>query len=167
MTDIEDDPISEPLAVIMSNRLPLRGGKTTVYLVSLENAYDNGTFNYHDAEAEDYIRLITLKHWSFSCIDPENSFMGLLKALNRNLTNYNGQATLRLPKRDNPNLETYLSQGNVPLPHYLRQGGKTFSWYRSPLPPAENTTSVDLSQLSVRSGDQLIYYNTNQGMFDV
>lgn len=55
----------------------------------------------------------------------------------------------------------------IPLPHYLRQGGKTFSWYHSPLVPGENSTNLSLSQLSVRSADQLIAYNPNTGLFDI
>ncbi len=167
LKDDDDNLASEQLAVIMANRLPKQGGVSAAYIVSLEKRYKNGTFDYQGATNQDYIRLITLKNWSFTCSDPEQSFMGLLKRLNQDLENYNHQSTLRLPKKDHSEAEKYLAQGNVPLPHYLRQGGKTFSWYHSPLIPGENKTSLQLAQLDLRSGDQLIYYNANNGLFDI
>ena len=167
LKDDDDNLTSEQLAVIMANRLPKQGAMSTAYLVSLEERYQNGIFDYQGATNQDYIRLITLKNWSFTCSDPEQSFMGLLKRLNQDLENYNHQSTLRLPKKDHSEAEKYLAQGNVPLPHYLRQGGKTFSWYHSPLIPGENKTALELSQLDLRSGDQLIYYNANNGLFDI
>ena len=167
LKDDDDNLASEQLAVIMANRLPKQGAMSTAYLVSLEERYQNGTFDYQGATNQDYIRLITLKNWSFTCSDPEQSFMGLLKRLNQDLENYNHQSTLRLPKKDHNEAEKYLAQGNVPLPHYLRQGGKTFSWYHSPLIPGENKTSLELAQLDLRSGDQLIHYNANNGLFDI
>ena len=72
---------------------------------------------------------------------------------------------LRLPKVDNPEAEEYLSMGYLPLPHLLRQGGKTFSWYHSPLIPGNN--SSDSITLPIRAADGLIRYNPSNGMFDI
>lgn len=159
-----DTENSEPLAVVVGNRLPKKQGTSMAYLVSLENRYnDNGEFNYQSATDDDYIRLVVLKNWSFSCTEPEQNFMGLLKNLNKD--------TLKLPQQNNPQAdpqaEQYLTKGYVPFPHYLRQGGKTVSWYHSPLIPGKNPTKLSLSQLSVRSADQLIAYNPNTGLFDI
>ena len=151
---------SQPLSLVISNRLPKKEGISTAYLVSLENRYNNnGEFNYQSATDEDYIRLVVLKSWSFSCTEPEQSFMGLIKNLDKD--------TLKLPTQDNPQADQYFTKGYIPLPHYLRQGGKTVSWYHSPLIPGENSTNLALSQLSVRSADQLIAYNPNTGLFDI
>ena len=151
---------SEPLSLVISNRLPKKEGISTAYLISLEDRYkDNGEFNYQNATEEDYIRLVVLKSWSFSCTEPEQNFMGLLKNLDKD--------TLKLPTENNPEADQYFTKGYVPLPHYLRQGGKTFSWYHSPFIPGENQTNLALSQLSVRSADQLIVYNKNTGLFDI
>ncbi|MDJ0716841.1 MAG: hypothetical protein QNJ54_21945 [Prochloraceae cyanobacterium] len=155
-----DNENSEPLSLVISNRLPKKEGISTAYLVSLEDRYNNnGEFNYQSATDEDYIRLIVLKSWSFSCTEPEESFMGLLTNLDKD--------TLKLPTQNNPQADQYLTKGYLPLPHYLRQGGKTFSWYHSPLIPGENSTNLALSQLSVRSADQLIAYNPKTGLFDI
>ena len=74
-------------------------------------------------------------------------------------------STLRLPKLDNIEAEKYLSRGYVPLPHFLRKGGKTFSWYHSPLIPGNSST--DDSTLPVRAADELVRYNPSNGMFDI
>ena len=155
-----DSENGEPLSLAIANRLPKQAGVSTAYLISLEDRYNNnGEFDYQNATDEDYIRLVVLKSWSFSCTEPEQSFMGLLKNLDRD--------TLKLPTQDNPQANQYLSQGYIPLPHYLRQGGKTFSWYHSPLVPGQNQTNLALAQLAVRSADRLIAYNSDTGLFDV
>ncbi|MEM6520506.1 MAG: hypothetical protein AAF722_14390, partial [Cyanobacteria bacterium P01_C01_bin.70] len=154
-----DAETSEPLSVVISNRLPKKSGVSTAYLVSLENRFSNGEFDYQNATDDDYIRLVMLKSWSFACADPEQNFTGLLKNLNKD--------TLRLPTPENSEAASYLAKGYRPFPHYLRQGGKTFSWYHSPLLPGDNPTSLALSQLAVRNADQLISYNPNTGLFDI
>ncbi|MBT9314052.1 hypothetical protein [Leptothoe spongobia] len=149
-----------PLAVVISNRLPQKDQSSTAYLVSLESRYkENGEFDHQNATDEDSIRLVVLKSWSFACSDPKQNFQALLTNLDKN--------TLRLPESDQAEANKYLTKGYVPLPHYLRQGGKTLSWYHSPLAPGENSTSLGLSKLSVRSADQLIAYNPNNGLFDI
>ncbi|MDJ0589438.1 MAG: hypothetical protein QNJ72_05480 [Pleurocapsa sp. MO_226.B13] len=226
-----DTENSESLSLVISNRLPKKEGISTAYLVSLEERYnDNGEFNYQNATNENYIRLVVLKNWSFSCTEPEQSFMGLLEnfnllfsidlsdtdeqtlnqgeisdslktefkknnnplsenysvvpnsegwditdenkhysivSKNNRLSVYDRDGILRLPKNINADTKQYLTKGYIPLPHYLRQGGKTFSWYHSPLIPGQNQTDLKLSQLSVRSADQLISYNSNTGLFDI
>ena len=248
---------NEPLAVVISNRLPKKDGNSTAYLVSLENRYDDsGQFNFQGDNGTDSIRLVVLKSWSFACIDAKQNFKRLLTHLNRgqflfsiedkdtkisdlisNLSskNLNSEkiekllpfftnkvplsnpelqvdeegilwriisrdsqqyssrdsqqysiekvkvsekidrldiylrqpSTLRLPKCDNNgDAEKYLSMGYLPLPHFLRQGGKTFSWYHSPLLPANNPTGINLSQLSIRCADQLLSYDPTNGLFD-
>lgn len=159
-----DAESTEPLSVVISNRLPKPDGISTAYLVSLENRYANGKFDDQNATDDEYIRLVTLKSWSFACTNPEQNFAGLLKNLSKD--------TLRLPTQDNPTqnnseVAPYLAKGYRAFPHYLRQGGKTFSWYHSPLLPGENPTSLHLSQLAIRNADQLIAYNPNTGLFDI
>lgn len=155
-----DEDNNQPLAVVISNRLPKKNGRSTAYLVSLEKRFnEDGTFNYQSANDTEYIRLVTFKSWSFSCIEPEQNFQGLLKNLNKD--------TLTLPTLNNQEVDKYLLKGYVPLPHYLRQGGQTYSWYHSPLLSAKNPTDLILSQLNIRCSDQLIAYDSNHGLFDI
>ncbi|TRU66417.1 MAG: hypothetical protein EWV55_19365 [Microcystis viridis Mv_BB_P_19951000_S69] len=158
-TDEQDKLIGDELAVIICNRLPQKGGRSIVHLVSLEGRYHDNGFDFQGAGDNDNIRLVSLKSWSFSCIDEKQSFQGLLNHLNRQ------PSTLRLPKADNSEAEKYLSMGYVPLPHFLRQGGKTFSWYHSPLITGNNPNNN--ITLPIRTADELLIYNPDNGIFDV
>jgi hypothetical protein len=79
--------------------------------------------------------------------------------------------TLRLPPLKGTNdpvntvAETYFKRGCVPLPHALRQGNQTISWYRGPLTPGRNKSRG--IELPIRSADQLVRYNEDAGMLDV
>lgn len=82
-------------------------------------------------------------------------------------------STLRLPPSVNTQekaiqdvVETYFQKGCVPLPHAMRQGKQTVSWYHGPLTPGRNTTSKDVV-LPIRSADALLRYNKANGMLDV
>jgi hypothetical protein len=158
-TDDAGKLVGDELAVIIGNRLPKKGSISTVHLVSIEGRYNANDFNFQEAKNIDYIRLVSLKSWSFACVDEKQSFKGLLTHINRE------PSTLRLPKIDNPDAEQYLSMGYIPLPHFLRQGSKTFSWYHSPLIPGKNST--DTITLPIRAADELVCYNPNNGIFDV
>lgn len=155
---------SEALATIIANRLPKDNGTSTVYLVSLYNRYDkNGLFDYSKADNDSYIRFITLKSWSFSCPkDSKLSFSVLLQNLAVSPSKNHDKVD-----QDKKVADQYLNKGYIPLPHSLRQGGKTFSWYHSPLIPAQNTSPPDLANISVRCPDQLIAYDEQYGLFDV
>ncbi|MGB3509599.1 MAG: hypothetical protein WBA93_10195, partial [Microcoleaceae cyanobacterium] len=158
-TDNEGKLVGDELAVIIGNRLPKKGSISTVHLVSIEGRYKDSGFNFQDAGNNDYIRLVSLKNWRFACVDEKQSFKGLLTHINRETS------ILRLPKVDNTEAEKYLSMGYLPLPHFLRQGGKTFSWYHSPLITGNNPT--DNITLPIRAADELVRYNPKNGMFDI
>ncbi len=162
--------VGDELAAIICNRLPKHGALSTAHLVSVEGRYrttqggDTTTyfFDYQDAAEDESIRLVSLKSWSFACSDPSQSFKGLLKNLN---SQYSVAASLRLPPgADADEAEPFLASGLVPLPHALRQGGATVSWYHGPFIPGPNEVEVELP---VRAADQLVRYDPRYGMFDV
>jgi hypothetical protein len=80
-------------------------------------------------------------------------------------------STLRLPPLKGTNgpvntvAEAYFKRGCVPLPHSLLQGNQTVSWYHGPLTPGRNK-SGDI-ELPIRSADELVRYNKDDGTFDV
>jgi hypothetical protein len=80
-------------------------------------------------------------------------------------------STLRLPPLKGTNgpvntvTEAYFKRGCVPLPHSLLQGNQTVSWYHGPLTPGRNK-SGDI-ELPIRSADELVRYNKDDGTFDV
>lgn len=152
------DGSQNEFAIVIGSRLPVRGATSTVHLVSLEGRYVNGSFDYQDAGDGDVIRLVSLKSWSFACVDEKQSFKGLLLNLDHT------PATLRLPRNDQAEAETYLAMGHVLLPHTFRKAGKSLSWYHGPLVPAANT---DEPLLPVRAADELLRYNPGTGLFDI
>lgn len=153
-TDEARNLIGDELAVIICNRLPQQFGTSTVHLVSVEKRYGENGFDLEGAG--DTVRLVSLKSWSFSCLDEKQSFLGLLKHLH--------SSTLRLPLNKDPVAESFLAGGFVPLPHFIREGSKSVSWYHGPLMPGPISTEIELP---VRAADQLVRYDTTTGMFDV
>lgn len=155
--DEKGDLTGEEQAVIICNRLPKKGGRSAVHLVSVEERYTDEGF-YSRAAADKKVRLVSLKSWSFSCPKDGKSFKGLLENLDRN------PSTLRLPETDYLDAERYLRMGYTLLPHSLRQGEKTVSWYHGPLATGENATEA---QLPAQAADELVRYNKTTGLFDL
>ncbi len=146
-------------AVVVGNRLPMRGSTSTVHLVSMEGLYKDGGFNYGKFK-KDPVRLISLYSWHFSCEDPQQNFKDLLTHLSFH--------ALRLPNKGPADAEKYLAMGCTPLQHTLRKGDTTFSWYHGPLVPGGNTTPDERTpSLPVLCADQLYLFNKDLQMFDV
>jgi hypothetical protein len=172
--DENDQPEGDELAVVIGNRLAGAGTTSTAHLVSLENRYDStGAFDYQGAAAGDKIRLVSLKTWSFTCLEEKQNFKGLLENLNKTETDdperpLNTGNTLRLPANANTHAENYLSMGSIPAPHYMRRGSQTVSWYRGPLitgpnPDTKATAGINLPAICA---DELQIYDSAISMFD-
>ena len=145
-------------ATIICNRLPEPNGNSTVYLVSVEGRYTQPDFDYSEATDEDLIRFVSLASWSFDCIDPAQSFTQLLQRLNHD------PYTPRLPHSENIQAEAYLKEGYVTVPHALRKGSKTVSWYHGPLGTGFNAETYDFP---AQAADQLLRYDSDISMFDI
>ena len=174
-------PGEDESAVVMGSRLPKPGSISCVHLVSVEGRYKyegkHAVFDHRGAQDGDSIRLVSLKSWRFTCADKENSFTALLKHLKRSSPlrlpdpewSGTGSATDGMAYREirdaRDAARRYLAMGCVPLPHAMRQGNKTVSWYRGPLVPGKNTTAE--FSLPIRSADELVYYDDTYAMFDV
>lgn len=79
--------------------------------------------------------------------------------------------SLRLPSREGQDANTakanhFLQQGYVPLPHHFRRGGKSVSWYRSPLLAGRPGKQIPDDQFPVHTADELLRYDATYGMFD-
>jgi len=62
----------EEKAVLIANRMPVRGGRSIVHLVSFENQFGpNGFYTPLSLTAPDtqLVRLVSLKSWSFTCTE--------------------------------------------------------------------------------------------------
>ncbi len=162
--DVSEDATEEEaeeakeFATVVCSRLPQPNGTSYVHLISVEGRYgDDGTFDFQGAGDEDLIRFVSLANWSFSCVDPKQTFTEILKNLNRS------PSTPRLPVNENSTAEKSLAMGYVPLSHSLRQGSQTVSWYRSPLATGFHS---DTYEFPAKAADELLRYDPELGLFD-
>ncbi|ATB44684.1 hypothetical protein [Corallococcus macrosporus] len=158
--DDQGHSVGPEVATLLCNRLPQNGGRSTAYLVSVEDRYarDGDGFDFQGAGDDEPIRLVCLKRWSFSCVGEQQSFTALLKHLDRT-----GGGTLRLPDSPSADANALLATGQVPLPHLMREGDRTVSWYHGPFRPGAPT---DALTLPVHGADALVRYSRETGMFD-
>ncbi len=164
--DAQDKQIGEETAVLFCNRLPSKDANSVVHLVSIENRYNPQGFDFQKIKDDDLIRLVSLKSWRFTCESPKHTFENIVQNLNKSTGKTDQYGTLRLPdiSKGNKKVKRYLDMGSAPLKHELRQGGTTISWYHGPLVPYDNVADITLP---VRSADQLVRFNKDDGMFDV
>jgi hypothetical protein len=169
-TDAAGVAQGDEVAVIICNRLPKSGSMSIVHLVSLESRYSDSGFDFQGAAKDsDLIRLVSLYSWRFACLSKDHSFKGLLMNLYR--SSPEDPHTLRLPKLTstdswaNGTAEKYFVAGYAALPHEMRQGNTSVSWYHGPLIPGSPTGNQ--IELPIRSADELARYNPTVGMFDV
>jgi hypothetical protein len=168
-----DPPSSQELALVFGSRLPVAGQASTVYLVSLEGfgpylPSDNGAASGAIPAGTASVRLAVLRSWTFAAIGSQQSFQGLLEALDMT------PASLQLPVTPTPeptgtgDADATVAQafglGYTAMNHGLRDGSSTVSWYRGPLLPLGVTVpALTASQAS----DELLRYDPGSGMFDV
>lgn len=144
--------------MILANRLPPDLGVTTAHLVSIAGRFKGQAFqSWPDSSGGEL--LVTLANWSFNSAPGRGDFAQLVTSLDRD------PQMLRLPaKPEIPALADHLAEGQVYLPHHLRSGGDTVSWYNGPLVPAPRDRTVPLP---VRSADELLSFDDQTEMFDV
>ncbi len=148
-------------SVIVGNRIPQEGKKSVVYLVSLENFY-NDKFENRYKPKNGMIQLVALKNWCFTLAREEDTFVGIAKNLRHN------SGTLKYPydtsKQKNELLEKLLSMSYTLMPHHTREGEKTVSIYKGPLISYHSRRDI---KLPVSCSDELVHFHTDTGMFDV
>jgi hypothetical protein len=160
-----DDKVTDPLVTgahfscLVSNRYakePSAGFDQfiahTAFVVSLDG-YEKGV----DYDNYQYIRLIALHSWTFTNQARPFNFEALMKNMR--------VSSLRQPKTSNDgSVNELLKMGYVPIPHNLRDGGGTVSWYKGPLLPCLPQKE---SERPVSASDERLKYDPETGMFDV
>ncbi|MDE6844564.1 MAG: hypothetical protein K2J99_02185 [Lachnospiraceae bacterium] len=158
----ESVPLDEWMSVITAGRLPCSSTdehalKNTVYLVSMEHA---GTMiaDRNQISQNQSVHLPVLAHWSFYSRSEEYDFHVLFEGLS-------ADALRILPQEDiSEQNKCLLERGYVPMNHYLRDGGKTVSWYHGPLRP----WNIEVSSEHYRwFSDSALIYDPQLEMFDV
>ena len=155
-------------SVVVANRLPRRGGRSTVQLVSLEGL--GRLLPGSDQEpTSGAVRLVSLASWTFASLDPEHTFTRRLQAIDV------GPLTAPLPPdmaAGAPRLVTEAAAlGYVPLTHRTASGDRTVSWYRGPFLPYRDDPVLDESLVPlaepVDTPDRLLRVDPLTGMLDV
>ena len=156
--DAADGP--EQQAIVLGNRLPRPGHASVAHLVSLESRYKDGRLDF---PASSPVRLVSLKSWRFSCLDPNKSFKNLLLELNRGLLRL-APPPVALPAPAAEILRHYQQHGYLLLPHHLRNGQTTASWYHGPLVGGPNDGTLPLP---ARTPDALLRFDSASGRYDI
>lgn len=99
---------------------------------------------------------------------PTATFKGLLEQVNRD--NFQ-QALLPNTSAALTAANQYIQRGAIALPHQLRQGGETVSWYHGPFVGGSDPDSINAGDFPVNlpttASDQLLRFDSQLGMFDV
>lgn len=155
--DVTINGKNEERSVITTNRLPDYGGKYRLHLVSLENRY-NADGQWKNPAA--YVRLVSLKEWSFSCLDDNRKFENILRTLDVN--RFQPPPVAQTTNQQQQSAELIL------LPHQTRSGGKTISYYRSPLLGGPDGTTIEQAALPfpAKNADALLRFDPDTGIFE-
>lgn len=152
-------------SVLLANRVPVNrppdeARRYTAIVVSLEGL--EGLLG-DDAPKPPpaMVRLVVLGKWSF--VSRGENFEDMIRAL----APPGRDVWLRAepPAIANTTVRTALAGGHVPLPHRLRQGGRTISWYRGPLVPSPAVPEI--RNMIYASADEALQFDADTGLFDV
>lgn len=151
-------------AYLTSKGQIVEGEQYRVVLVSLENRYKEDSFDFQGATTSDRIRLVVLYSWSFTCSSEGKSLSDVVASLDRQRfvvpTN-----TLKKTGDSFQKALPLIQSGYSPVPHQMRPGGQSLSWYRGPLIPT--TPSESDRFIAARSSDTWLRYHQEMGMIDV
>ena len=70
-------------------------------------------------------------------------------------------------KAETAEINKYLQFGAVALPHNLRAGGNTVSWYRGPLIPFDAKFPPFDKEITQQHADELMQFNSSTGLLDL
>ena len=163
-------------SVVVGNRLPRSGATCTAHVVSLEGM--KGFLRPDDAHgdpavstpagAATTVRLVSLASWTFTSVDPHETFAGYLEQASFDPPNLQ-RPPPKDPGRPGDPVVTAFDLGYTAMNHRTRTGNDTVSWYRGPLTPYETTAIVPAPHggTPIETADQAALYDPASGMFDV
>ncbi|KQZ05909.1 hypothetical protein ASD21_18160 [Caulobacter sp. Root1455] len=159
-----DAPPGGEYSVLMANRLPKAGKKSTVHLVSLEGLENHlpGGAESTGASAPKTIRLASLYQWSFDTQLEPQTFTDVIQQLQPWLS---FSLPIRADAAPGPIVAAAMAMGYVGLDHRLRDGGRTASWYRGPLAPYQVPRTL-AAQCPLGSADAALRFDPATGLLD-
>jgi hypothetical protein len=147
-------------SVLLANRLPAEGQRNLAVLVSLEGHVELIGDDAPDLPGDTPVRLVVLDKWAFTSegLTFEERLRRLYEGKDPWLRASDGRDV------DDPRVATGLSLGYAPLPHGLRDGSRTVSWFRGPFVP------VDLPAATLppifANPDEALRFDPGTGMLD-
>jgi hypothetical protein len=103
------------------------------------------------------VRLVVLSHWSFVS-HGTTTFETLVQNIHVKEMSVEADGDSYLTKAG--------KHGYFPMPHHMRNGAKTYSWYRGPLIP--NAVKIqDADFILYSCSDAAMYYDKDTGMMDI
>jgi len=166
-----DGPPQSDFGVVMGNRLGLPGQATTAVLVSLEGwapylPAADGTPSSLLPEQAETVRLVVLHSWTYSAVDQQQTFAGLLTAVSTSPSGV--QLPVDGPATGDASVDALVADagamGYTAMDHGLANGDPTVSWYRGPLLPLGTPRFLAPPHTAA---SPLMRYDPTTGMFDV
>ena len=140
------------MSIVMGHRMPRQDATSVVHLIALdEDRFPDGQIPEGEHE------FTTLFNWRFTSNEPEKQFEGILKKVSTGLLSLP-------PTADNESFNQLFAKGFTPLPHFLRRGSQTVSWYRSPLVPVSKVRGFKFN--NINSSDDLLRFDKTTKMLD-
>ena len=146
-------------SVLLGNRLPAKGQRNTALVVV--GGFGDLIERKEPSALPETVRLVVLATWSF--VEKGTTFRELLSDLGKRPDPWL-RVTPPAPLSNEP-VRIALQQGYVPLPHRLRNGGQTVSWYRGPLVP--ESIDPEFCDLIYRCADEALQFDAEVGQFNV
>lgn len=138
-------------ATVVGSRPVLAGAQWEAHLVWIGAGPD----------PDDAVEVTSLYRWRFSSSAGRPDFAGLVRQLDPGTDG----SMRRPPPAELPDAAQHLYEhGYVLLPHRLRTGDRTMSWYRGPLAPL-GTRAAPLPR-PARHADELLRFHAGTGCFD-
>lgn len=144
-------------SVVMGNRLPRsaeQGMLNQAYLVSVEGFEE--WWNEGGSSCRK-VRMIVLYDWQFISVPERYHWKEMFADLDV------GWMKMEEEGDCSEDLKELLDHGYVPVPHRLREGSRTVSFYRGPLAPVR----IKKEEHPVYDSDSLYRYDPAYGVFDV
>jgi hypothetical protein len=143
--------------LVMGNRLPPEETACYAFLVSVEGLEKELPPHC----VKDSLELVVLHSWRFFAVKQVRSFGSVIHGLNH-------AVGLSLPREGAGPASVPLSMGYAPVPHDLRIGGQTWSWYRGPFTPYGTRRQIKKEgQGPILWADGVTFYDPELGMMDV
>ncbi|ROS00163.1 hypothetical protein EDC56_2799 [Sinobacterium caligoides] len=190
--------LKRELSVLVSNRLGQadhltypEGTKNHALVVSLEQYLKKDTINeINELDDDAMLRFIVLTAWSYTCTPSQVNFQDRTSKLDVDSFRLTEEKREQAQLTGSTALYQRLCSGYVALPHQLRQGAQSASWYRGPfsptmkggnsgdLTPAErgkilqpkdedDSNQVDEYTFETSDADRLLCIDEDSGLFDV